>query len=138
MPPYVAQVPEATTANALGARRSIQSFVGIGCPVLESVPRAAQYPSFLIFSFGMDPSTTKTKGLSLPSAARYQYFRNSSPFSYARTGLCKWTLGSPGIAPRITSAMLGCVAAVIETESPSQPRPAVIQRMCTSETGESR
>src|ERR1700722_4249750 len=30
--------------------------------------------------------------------------------------------------------MLGCVAAVIETESPSQPRPAVIQRMCTSLT----
>ena len=30
--------------------------------------------------------------------------------------------------------MLGWVAAVIETESPSQPRPAVIQRMCTSAT----
>ncbi len=30
--------------------------------------------------------------------------------------------------------MLGCVAAVIETESPSQPSPAVIQTMCTSAT----
>ena len=30
--------------------------------------------------------------------------------------------------------MLGCIAAVIETESPSQPSPAVIQRMCTSLT----
>src|SRR5580700_3057571 len=137
MPPYVAQVPHATTANALGARRSIQVFVGIGCPVFESVPRAAQYPSFLIFSLGIEPSTTNTKGLSLPSAARYQNFMNSSPFSYARTGLCKWTFGRPGIAPNITSSKLGCVAAVIETESPSQPRPAVIQTMWTSETGES-
>src|SRR5262249_61123952 len=51
----------------------------------------------------------------------------SSPTSYASTGLCKWTLGSPGMAPSNTSSMLGCVAAVIETESPSQPRPAVIQ-----------
>src|SRR5271168_2223744 len=32
--------------------------------------------------------------------------------------------------------MLGCVAAVTETESPSQPRPAVIQSMCTSATGD--
>ena len=30
--------------------------------------------------------------------------------------------------------MLGWVAAVMETESPSQPSPAVIQRMCTSAT----
>ena len=30
--------------------------------------------------------------------------------------------------------MLGCVAAVMETESPSQLSPAVIQRMCTSFT----
>ena len=38
------------------------------------------------------------------------------------------------MAPSSTSSMLGCVAAVIETESPSQPRPAVIQRTWTSET----
>ena len=40
------------------------------------------------------------------------------------------------MAPSKTSSMLGCVAAVMETESPSQPRPAVIQRMWTSETGD--
>ena len=34
--------------------------------------------------------------------------------------------------------MLGWVAAVIETESPSQPRPAVIQRTCTSLTAGAR
>src|ERR1700688_4881353 len=60
----------------------------------------------------------------------------SSPTSTASTGLCKCTLGKPGMAPNNTSSMLGCVAAVIETESPSQPRPAVIQRMCTSLTAE--
>src|SRR5271156_1437629 len=58
----------------------------------------------------------------------------SSPPSKASTGLCKCTLGKPGMAPSKTSSMLGCVAAVIETESPSQPRPAVIQRICTSFT----
>ena len=36
--------------------------------------------------------------------------------------------------PSMTSSMLGCVAAVIETESPSQPSPAVIHRTWTSET----
>ena len=34
--------------------------------------------------------------------------------------------------------MLGWVAAVIETESPSQPSPAVIQRMWTSLTAGAR
>src|SRR5580693_9789900 len=58
----------------------------------------------------------------------------SSPTSTASTGLCRCTFGNPGIAPNNTSSMLGCVAAVIETESPSQPRPAVIQTMCTSLT----
>src|SRR5207302_1498294 len=43
-----------------------------------------------------------------------------------------FTLGSPGIAPSTTSSMLGCAAAVIATVSPSQPRPAVIQRMSSS------
>src|SRR6266403_728909 len=33
IPPYVAQVPAATTAHALGASRSIHSHVVIGCPV---------------------------------------------------------------------------------------------------------
>src|SRR5580692_122639 len=40
------------------------------------------------------------------------------------------------MAPSSTSSMLGCVAAVTETESPSQPKPAVIQRMCMSEMGD--
>src|SRR5580658_11022901 len=44
------------------------------------------------------------------------------------------TLGRPAMDPITTSSTLGCVAAVIDTESPSQPRPAVIQSMCTSLT----
>src|ERR1700730_4909623 len=59
---------------------------------------------------------------------------NSSPFSYASTGLCRCTLGKPGIAPSSTSSRLGCSAAVTDTLSPSQLRPAVIQRTCTSDT----
>ncbi len=38
------------------------------------------------------------------------------------------------MAPMTMSSMLGCVAAVTETESPSQLSPAVIQRTWTSLT----
>jgi hypothetical protein len=38
-------------------------------------------------------------------------------------------IGIQGKAPRRRSSMLGCVAAVIAMVSPSQPRPAVIQRI---------
>src|SRR5271166_5402686 len=87
MPPYVAQVPAATTAQALGASRSIHSHVVIGWPVLLSVPKEAQYPSALLFSLGIEPSTTRINGESRPSAASRKYRTNSSPFSYARKGL---------------------------------------------------
>ena len=42
-------MPAAMTAQALGARRSIQSQVRIGWPVFWSVPNDAQYPSALFF-----------------------------------------------------------------------------------------
>jgi hypothetical protein len=38
--------------------------------------------------------------------------------------------GDPGYAPRMMSSMLGWVAAVSATESPSQLKPPFIQRMC--------
>src|ERR1700680_4560758 len=60
---------------------------------------------------------------------------NSGPFSRERTGLWKLTFGIPGITPRTMSSMLGCVAAVIATVSPSQPRPAVIQSTSTCAPG---
>ncbi len=59
----------ATTASALGASQSIQVLVMMGWLVSTSVPIPAQYPSFLIFSFGIDPSTTSTNGSSFPSFA---------------------------------------------------------------------
>src|ERR1700716_283133 len=40
------------------------------------------------------------------------------------------------MAPRRTSSMLGWVAAVTETEAPSQPSPVVIQTTWTSDTAE--
>ena len=48
------------------------------------------------------------------------------------SGQCTATLGSPGSAPSTISSMLGWVAAVSATESPSQPSPPFIQRMCTT------
>src|SRR5580692_7432649 len=58
----------------------------------------------------------------------------SSPLASERKGLCRVTLGIQGICPRRTSSMLGWVAAVIAIVSPSQPRPAVIQRTSSSVT----
>src|SRR5678815_5828993 len=40
--------------------------------------------------------------------------------------------------PRTTSSILGCIAAVIDTESPSQPNPVVIQTTWISLTAGSR
>ena len=52
MPPYVAQVPTARTARALGARRSSHSLVVIGWPVAGLLPKPHQYPSSLICLVG--------------------------------------------------------------------------------------
>ena len=80
IPPYAAHVPAATTANAFGASRSIQVLRVIGWPVRGSLPMAAQYPSALISSLGIDPSITRTNGASSrPSAASCQTLRYSSP-----------------------------------------------------------
>src|SRR6187455_3258860 len=89
-----------------------------------------------MLSLGIEPSTTSTNGASsVPSAASRNGLRNSSPPSEgSSTLLCRWTFGSPGIAPSSTSSMLGWPAAVIETESPSQLMPSEIQRTWTSST----
>src|SRR4051794_40852717 len=79
---------------------------------------------------------TSTNGsLASPRAAARNGARNSSPPSVGdRTLLWRLTFGSPGIAPSSTSSMLGCPAAVTDTESPSQLIPSEIQRMSTSST----
>ena len=74
-------MPTATTAAAFGARRSSHSLVVIGWPVDGFVPMPVQWPSPLISSFGIDPSSTSTNGSSSPRSAWYQASMNSSPFS---------------------------------------------------------
>ena len=126
-PPYVAHVPTATTAAAFGARRSIHSLTVIGWPSNGSTPKPVQCPSPLRRSSPIAPSTTSTNGSSRSSSASYQACRNSAPFSKASTGLCRTTRGLSGMTPLSRSSRLGEVALVIATDSPSQPRPAVIQ-----------
>src|SRR3954463_11328602 len=133
IPPYVAQVPAATMAVALGASRASHSLVVIGCPVAGLLPKPDQYPSSLIFSLGMDPSTTRTNSSSSPRSALKNHSRKSSappfgPHSKSISGQWTATLGRPGSAPSAISSMLDWVAAVRATESPSQLRPALIHR----------
>src|SRR5919202_1798202 len=136
MPPYVAHVPTATTPHAFGASRSSHQLSVSGSPVASSLPNEVQYPSPLMFSFGIEPSMTSTNGRSSsPRAAWRNGSRNSSPPSVGdRTLLWRWTFGIPGIAPSTTSSRPGWPAAVTETESPSQLIPSEIHRMWTSST----
>src|SRR3954449_2045449 len=124
------------TPQACGASRSIHQLSVSGSPVASSLPNDVQYPSPLMFSFGIEPSITSTNGASSSSRTAWRNgSRNSSPPSVGdRTLLCRWTLGMPGIAPRSTSSMPGWPAAVTDTESPSQLIPSEIQRMWTSFT----
>src|SRR5690349_2327392 len=85
----------------------------------------------------MDPSTTSTNGSSSPRSALCHHSMKlsapcSGPHSKSISGQCTAIFGSPGSAPRTISSMLGWVAAVRATESPSQLRPPFIQRMCTA------
>src|SRR3954462_14957207 len=112
IPPYVAQVPAATMAVALGASRSSHSLGVIGCPVAGLLPKPDQYPSSLIFSLGMDPSTTRTNGSRSPRSALKNHSRKSSappfgPHSKSISGQCTATFGNPGSAPSAISSMLG-------------------------------
>src|SRR6476619_7245284 len=84
-------------------------------------------------SLGIDPSTTNTKGSSSPRSALKNQDKKSSappvgPHSKSING--QWTaiLGRPGSAPSAISSMLGWVAAVNATESPSQLKPALIHK----------
>src|SRR3954454_21344180 len=89
-----------------------------------------------MFSFGIEPSITRTNGASSsPRAAWRNGSRNSSPPRVGdSTLLWRCTRGSPGIAPSRTSSMPGWPAAVMETVSPSQDMPSEIHRMWTSST----
>ena len=62
-------MPAHTIASAFGASRSIHSLVVIGWLVSGLLPKAAQYPSRLIDSFGIEPSTMSTKSSSSPRSA---------------------------------------------------------------------
>src|SRR5271156_2637459 len=109
----------------------------MGWSVSGLFPKPHQYPSFLMASLGIDPSTTRTNGSSSPRSALKNHSRKSSapptgPHSKSMSG--QWTaiLGSPGRAPSAISSMLGCVAAVSATESPSQLSPALIHKTWTT------
>src|SRR3954452_1418704 len=130
----------ATTPQAFGASWSIHQLSVSGSPVASSLPKEVQYPSPLIFSLGIEPSITSTKGSAAsPRAAARNGVRNSSPPSVGlSTLLCRLTFGRPGIAPSSTSSMPGWPAAVTDTESPSQLIPSEIQRMSTSSTPATR
>jgi hypothetical protein len=85
--------------------------VVIGWPVSGLFPKPHQYPSGLIFSFGIEPSTTSTNGSSSPRSAWKKYSMKSlllptGPLSKSINGQCTATFGSPGSAPSAISSML--------------------------------
>ena len=85
-------------------------------------------------SLGIDPSMTSTNGSISPRSPLKNHSMKLSapwtgPHSKSISGQWTATLGNPGSTLSAISSMLGWVAAVSDTESPSQLRPALIQRM---------
>ena len=72
-------MPTATTAAALGARRSIHSFIVIGWPLDGLTANPVQWPSPLISSLPSEPSMTSTNGSSSPFSASNQACAYSWP-----------------------------------------------------------
>ena len=114
-------------------RGELEPFVLV---VEGSIPNEAIKSEGYWCGFGNNPAT-RTNGSSSPRSALCHHSMKvsapcSGPHSKSISGQCTATLGSPGRAPSTISSMLGWVAAVSATESPSQPRPPFIQRMCTT------
>src|ERR1700724_2020568 len=91
-------------------------------------------------SLGIEPSTTRTNGSSSPRSALKNHSRKSSapptgPHSKSISGQCTAIFGSPGRPPSAISSMLGWVAAVRATESPSQLSPALIHNTWMTVSG---
>src|SRR5262245_54921542 len=85
IPPQVAQLPIAITASARGASRSTHAAVVIGVPS-ENFPSREKLPFPARDSFGIAPSSTRTNGEIVPSAARSRLARKASPLSIASSG----------------------------------------------------
>src|SRR5450759_2627506 len=96
-------------AVALGASRSSHSLVVIGWPVAGLLPKPHQYPSDLMSSFGIDPSTTSTNGSSSPRSALCHHSMKlsapcSGPHSKSISGQC-----TAATQPSIEEIVLGAL-----------------------------
>ena len=109
MPPYVAQVPARDNGQRLRrqaidplARGDRLAGIRIRCP---SPPSS---PSFLIFSLGIEPSTTSTKGIQSALLRLIEKLHEFVADSRKPEQDCAdEPSGKPGIAPSRTSSMLG-------------------------------
>ena len=81
MPPYVAHVPAATTAHALGESRSIHSLVVIGCPVAERArSRRNTARSFALgTSFSIPMQAMCNFGKDVPRSAFPSFVQTTEP-----------------------------------------------------------
>ena len=139
IPPYVAQVPTAITAVAL-RRQPVQPLVGRPrlagrpgrCRTRTSTRRCPC--SALVGDRSLDDQDERLQlaAVGLVPPLDEVVGPCSGPHSKSINGQCTAILGSPGSAPSTISSMLGWVAAVRATESPSQPSPPFIQRMWTT------
>ncbi len=133
MPPYVAHVPQATTAQARGANWSIQWQVVIGWPVSRIGAEAGPIALGLVVFVGNRAFDHQDEGGQVAGGGLVEGFQELvADFRSRGPDDAAVTLGRPGIVPRTMSSRLGCVAAVMEIESPSHPRPAVIHKISTA------
>jgi hypothetical protein len=136
MPPYVAQVPHAdhgprVRRETLQPRRGQDGLAGrrIGA---ERGEVAAWLVQVLVGDRALDDQDERP--VELAGGGLVERREELSPSRRRGPGWCRCTRGRPGTAPSRSSSRLGCVAAVMAMESPSQLRPAVIHKTSMSRT----
>ncbi len=127
MPPYVAQVPTATTAQARG-RQPIDPCT-CGDRLSGGLVRAQRGPiAFLLVALvgngAFDHQDERSK---LAVRGPMEGLQEFVAIVLRQERVMEVDLRDPGNPPNTISSMLGCMAAVMAIVSPSQPRPAVIQ-----------
>jgi hypothetical protein len=103
----------ATTASSLGSQAVDPIRGRDGLAGLHIGSQRGPVAFFLDLFVGNGAFHTSTKGSSLPSSARYQRLHEIVAVFIGQDWIVQVDFGEPGMAPRMTSSMLGWVAAVI-------------------------
>ncbi len=122
------------TARAFGARRSIQSQVVIGWPVSRIGTHSGPIAFALDLFVGDRAFHHEHKRIQPSLFCLVEELHKIVANFISEYRIVQMYFRETGNRPQENIFDAGLLGAVTETLSPSQPSPAVIQRICTSET----